>query len=234
MSEERSISQRHMSILTAVYDWIHNVGYPPSVREIATSVGLASPSTVNHHLNTLEKRGLVRRSPGSSRAIELTDAARELLNVSPNSPSDQSGGRKEARVVTIELPSTLAEGSSSSVPLVGRIAAGIPITAEQTVDDVFNIPTRLTGTGTLFMLEVSGDSMHDAGILDGDYVVIRSQNTAHNGEFVAAMLDGEATVKEFHKRDGKVWLLPHNPAYDPIDGTFATILGKVVTVLRSL
>lgn len=235
MSEERPVSQRHMSILMAVYEWNQNFGYPPSVREIASSVGLASPSTVNHHLNTLEKRGLVRRAPGSSRAIELTDAARELLNVSAStSGAHHESTEASARVVTIELPSALAEGSSSSVPLVGRIAAGVPITAEQAVEDVFSIPTRLTGTGTLFMLEVSGDSMHDAGIFDGDYVVIRSQNTAHNGEFVAAMLDGEATVKEFQKRDGKVWLLPHNSSYDPIDGTFATILGKVVTVLRSL
>ena len=120
------------------------------------------------------------------------------------------------------------------VPLVGRIAAGVPITAEQHVDDVMRLPERLTGSGTLFMLEVHGDSMVDAAICDGDYVVVREQNSAVNGDIVAALLDDEATVKTFRKENGHVWLMPHNPAYSPIDGTHATIMGKVVTVLRKL
>ena len=110
----------------------------------------------------------------------------------------------------------------------------MPITAEQHVDDVMRLPERLTGSGTLFMLEVHGDSMVDAAICDGDYVVVREQNSAVNGDIVAALLDDEATVKTFRKENGHVWLMPHNPAYSPIDGTHATIMGKVVTVLRKL
>ena len=124
--------------------------------------------------------------------------------------------------------------ASRDVPLVGRIAAGVPITAEQHVDDVMRLPERLTGTGVLFMLEVHGDSMIDAAICDGDFVVVREQNTAENGDIVAALLDDEATVKTFRKDHGHVWLIPHNPAYSPIDGTHAEIMGKVVTVLRKI
>ena len=120
------------------------------------------------------------------------------------------------------------------VPLVGRIAAGAPILAEERVDEVFPLPKSLVGEGTLFMLEVSGDSMVDAAICNGDYVVIRQENTARNGEIVAAMIDGEATVKTYQKKGDQVWLLPHNPAYEPIDGNAATILGKVTAVLRSI
>ena len=127
-----------------------------------------------------------------------------------------------------------ADSDSGAVPLVGRIAAGSPITAEQYVEDVFALPTRLTGRGDLFMLEVSGQSMVDAGILDGDYVVVRAQADAQSGDFVAAMIDGEATVKEFSRSGGHVWLLPHNEDYAPIPGDGATVLGKVVTVIRSL
>lgn len=123
---------------------------------------------------------------------------------------------------------------SWDVPLVGRIAAGAPITAEQHIDDVMRLPKRLTGEGNLFMLEVHGDSMIDAAICDGDFVVVREQNAAQNGDIVAALLDGEATVKTFQKKDGHVWLMPHNPAYSPIDGTYATVMGKVVSVLRKL
>ena len=124
--------------------------------------------------------------------------------------------------------------ASHDVPLVGRIAAGVPITAEQHVDDVMRLPERLTGTGNLFMLEVHGDSMIDAAICDGDFVVVREQNSAENGDIVAALLDDEATVKTFRKDHGHVWLIPHNPAYSPIDGTHAEIMGKVVTVLRKI
>ncbi|MGH3507892.1 MAG: transcriptional repressor LexA, partial [Nocardioidaceae bacterium] len=118
------------------------------------------------------------------------------------------------------------------VPVVGRIAAGGPILAEQAVEEVLPLPRSLVGEGTLFLLEVKGDSMLDAAICDGDFVVVRQQPAAENGEIVAAMIDGEATVKTFQRKAGQVWLLPHNPAYEPIDGTNATILGKVVTVMR--
>lgn len=124
--------------------------------------------------------------------------------------------------------------NSHDVPLVGRIAAGTPITAEQHVEDVMRLPERLTGSGNLFMLEVHGDSMIDAAICDGDYVVVREQNEATNGDIVAALLDNEATVKTFRKENGHVWLMPHNPAYSPIDGSHAKIMGKVVTILRKI
>ena len=125
-----------------------------------------------------------------------------------------------------------AAPTPANVPVVGRIAAGGPILAEERVEDVFPLPRQLVGDGQLFLLEVSGESMIEAAICDGDYVVIRQQPTAENGEIVAAMIDGEATVKTFQRKDGKVWLLPHNPAFEPIDGTNATILGKVTAVLR--
>ena len=120
------------------------------------------------------------------------------------------------------------------VPVVGRIAAGGPILAEQAIEDVFPLPKTLVGEGTLFLLKVVGDSMIDAAISDGDWVVVRQQQTADNGEIVAAMIDGEATVKTLQRRDGHVWLLPHNAAYQPIDGDEATVLGRVVAVLRKI
>jgi repressor LexA len=124
--------------------------------------------------------------------------------------------------------------ATAMVPLVGQIAAGIPITADQNVEEMFPLPRTLVGSGELFMLRVKGDSMIDAAICDGDWVVIRSQKTADNGDIVAAELDGEATVKTFKQRDGKTWLLPRNSAFEPIDGTHATIMGIVVSVLRKI
>lgn len=235
MVQKSELTKRQISILHAVHSAVDENGFPPSVREIAAAVGLASPSTVKHHLDTLEEAGYLQRVPGRPRAMELSALAKELLNLTPPpSPSDPAGEAHSAHIVTIELPAAHADGEATSIPLVGRIAAGAPITAEQYVEDVFELPTRLTGTGTLFMLEVSGDSMFEGGIYDGDFVVVRSQSTARNGEIVAAMIDGEATVKELSQKDGHVWLLPHNSAYEPILGDEATILGKVVTVLRAL
>ena len=127
-----------------------------------------------------------------------------------------------------------ARPAPTYVPMVGRIAAGGPILAEERIEEIMPLPKSLVGGGTLFLLEVTGDSMIDAAICNGDYVVIRQQPSAENGEVVAAMLDGEATVKTFQRKDGQVWLLPHNPAYEPIDGTHATILGKVTAVLRRM
>jgi repressor LexA len=124
--------------------------------------------------------------------------------------------------------------ATAMVPMVGQIAAGIPITADQNVEEMFPLPRTLVGSGELFMLKVKGDSMIDAAICDGDWVVIRTQKTAENGDIVAAEIDGEATVKTFKQRDGKVWLLPRNSAFEPIDGTHASIMGIVVSVLRKL
>ena len=181
---------------------------------------------------------------GKGRAIELIEP--ESSSTSPDATTteqeDQKNNVPTAKATVYPFSQRIASSEdisdsiaqSHDIPLVGRIAAGSPITAEQHVDDVMRLPQRLTGEGNLFMLEVHGDSMIDAAICDGDFVVVREQSTANNGDIVAALLDDEATVKTFRKDNGHVWLMPHNPAFSPIDGTHATIMGKVVTVLRKI
>jgi len=219
------LTPRQRRVLEFIREAIELRGYPPSMREIGAAVGLTSSSSVAHQLKTLEKRGFVRRDPNRPRALEvfLPDvmAARRSIGDASDFGFDETD-------IGNERPET------TYVPMVGRIAAGGPILAEEQVEEIFPLPKSLVGDGTLFLLEVRGESMIDAAICSGDYVVVRQQPTAENGEIVAAMLDGEATVKTFQRKDGKVWLLPHNPDYDPIDGTHATILGKVTTVLRRL
>lgn len=219
------LTARQRRILAFLKDAIEQRGYPPSIREIGEAVGLASSSSVAHQLRTLEQKGFIKRDPNRPRALEVflpeLMAARKALSSADDTEGDLTG-------IGDAVP------TATHVPLVGRIAAGGPILAEERVEDVFPLPKTLVGEGTLFLLEVSGDSMIDAAICDGDYVVIRQQPTANNGDIVAAMLDGEATVKTYKKRDGQVWLMPHNPAYEPIDGNAATILGKVTAVLRRL
>ena len=204
---------------------VRDRGYPPSMREIGDAVGLSSLSSVTHQLNQLELAGYLRRDPNRPRALEVflpeVMAARRSMSSSEETSYDETGIGDANPVAT-------------NVPVVGRIAAGGPILAEEQVTDVFPLPKQLVGEGTLFLLEVSGDSMVDAAICNGDYVVIRQEQTATNGQIVAAMIDGEATVKTFERKDGHVWLLPHNDAYDPIPGDNATILGVVTAVLRSL
>ncbi len=205
------LTPRQQRVLSVIRDSISDRGYPPSMREIGELVGLTSSSSVAHQLRTLEEKGYIRKDPHRPRALTIADP--QEMDVT---------GIGDARP------------EPTYVPVVGRIAAGGPILAEERVEEVFPLPRELVGEGTLFLLEVVGDSMIDAAICSGDYVVVRQQQTAENGEIVAALLDGEATVKTFQRKDGKVWLLPHNDAYDPIDGTHATILGKVTTVLRRL
>jgi len=204
------LTARQRRILEFIRDWVERYGYPPSVREIGEAVGLVSPSSVAYQLKALESKGFLRRDPNRPRAVDVR---------APSEMVDDETVRS-------------ARPQPAYVPLVGRIAAGGPILAEESVEDVFPLPRQLVGDGTLFLLEVIGESMIDAAICNGDFVVVRQQNTAENGEIVAAMIDGEATVKTFRRRDGKVQLIPHNPAFEPIDGTDAVILGKVVTVLR--
>jgi len=201
------------------------------MREIGAAVGLTSTSSVAHQLRALEQRGLIRKDPKRPRALEVF-----LPEVMAHRKA-MSGEEPEA-TITAEADVN-PNPDAAMVPLVGRIAAGGPILAEETssqqsIEDVFPLPKQLVGNGDLFLLSVSGDSMVDAAICDGDFVVVRQQPTAENGEIVAALIDGEATVKTLSRKDGKVWLLPHNAAYEPIDGTHATILGKVTAVLRSL
>ncbi|KGN30558.1 ArsR family transcriptional regulator [Knoellia sinensis KCTC 19936] len=223
-----TLTVRQRKVLDVIRNSVDRRGYPPSMREIGQAVGLTSPSSVAHQLGALEKKGYLRRDPNRPRAIEV---------VSPDTPSDIRGYRGGAAPDDVDVDvdptgSGDAHPEASYVPVLGRIAAGVPITAEETVEDVFPLPKQIVGEGSLFLLKVVGDSMIDAAICDGDWVVVRQQPTADNGDIVAAMLDNEATVKTFKRRDGKVWLMPHNPAFEPIDGDHATILGKVTAVLR--
>src|SRR5919206_1434198 len=187
------------------------------MREIGEAVGLTSPSSVAHQLTTLERKGFLRRDPNRPRAIEV---------ILPGEARREAG----APVSADESDSGDARPAPSYVPVVGRIAAGGPILAEQVVEDVFPLPRQLVGDGQLFLLQVKGDSMIEAAIADGDWVVVRQQPAADNGDIVAAMIDGEATVKTFKRKDGHVWLVPHNPSYEPIPGDEATVLGKVTAV----
>ncbi|MBJ7358885.1 transcriptional repressor LexA [Nocardioides sp.] len=217
------LTPRQQRILSHIKDAMERVGYPPSMREIGEAVGLTSSSSVAHQLKVLEEKGFVRRDPNRPRALEVflpeVMAARRSISAAEESSVDETG-------IGDTMP------PATYVPMLGRIAAGGPILAEENLTEVFPLPRDLVGGGELFMLEVSGESMIDAAICDGDYVVVRREQTASNGEIVAAMIDGEATVKTFQRKDGQVWLLPHNDAFEPIDGTHATILGKVTAVLR--
>jgi repressor LexA len=204
------LTPRQRRVLEVIRDSVERRGYPPSMREIGEEVGLTSTSSVAHQLATLERKGFLRRDPNRPRAVEVKV---------PASPVDITGEGDE-------------RPAPAYVPVVGRIAAGGPILAEQVVEDVFPLPRQLVGDGQLFLLQVKGDSMIDAAIADGDWVVVRQQPSADNGDIVAAMLDGEATVKTFRRRDGHVWLMPANEAYSPIAGDDATVLGRVTAVLR--
>ena len=212
--DEHGLTPRQLKILGVIKAALHDQGYPPSMREIGQAAGLASPSSVKYQLELLEEKGWIRRDPTRGRAIEI------LL---PD--QDQS---------TSSTGDKYSLDQMREVPLVGRIAAGAPLLAEQDIEESFPLPASLVGDGELFMLKVVGESMIEAAICDGDFVVIRSQKTCEKGEIVAAMIDGEATVKTFTRRDGHIWLLPANPAFSPINGDSAEILGKVTAVLRSL
>ena len=206
MSKDLSgLTPRQVKILTAIQEGIQNNGYPPSVREIGVAAGLNSSASVQYQLKALEEAGFIRRDGSLGRALEV-----------------------------VESDSNVIADRSRQIPLVGRIAADGPILAEQHIEETFPLPESIVGSGELFMLKVVGDSMVDAAICDGDYVVIRSQKTCEKGEIVAAMIDGEATVKTFSRKDGHIWLLPANPDYQPINGDDCEILGKVTAVLRSV
>jgi repressor LexA len=219
------LTPRQQRVLAHIKEAIEKRGYPPSMREIGEAVGLTSSSSVAHQLRVLEEKGFLTRDPNRPRALEVflpeVMAARRSIGAADESSYD-------ATDVGDSVP------APTYVPVVGRIAAGGPILAEERIESVFPLPRELVGEGTLFLLEVSGDSMIEAAICDGDYVVVRQEQTAQNGEIVAALIDGEATVKTFQRKDGRVWLLPHNPSYDPIDGTHASILGIVTAVLRKV
>jgi repressor LexA len=204
------LTSRQRKILDVIRDAVSDRGYPPSIREIGEAVGLTSTSSVHSQLEALQRKGYIRRDPTKPRAIEVHLA---------------------------EAPVTMPKPLPTYVPLVGQIAAGTPILADEQVEEVLPLPRELVGQGELFMLKVRGDSMIDDGVFDGDFVVVRSQPDADDGDMVAALLvdaEPEATVKRLSRRGGRIRLLPANPAYEPIDGDAATVLGRVVAVLRRL
>jgi repressor LexA len=211
----KPLTEKQQAILEFITRSVESRGYPPSMREIGDAVGLASLSSVTHQLGNLELGGYIRRDPNRPRALEV------LVELAASRDAIANDAHPDA-------------GEARLVPLVGRIAAGIPITAEQQVEELVPLPRQIVGDGELFMLKVVGDSMIDAAICDGDFVVIRQQQSAENGDIVAAMLDEEATVKVFRQRDGHTWLLPRNSAFEPILGDHADLLGKVVAVFRSI
>ena len=193
-----------------IYDYILSFtaqhGYPPSVREIGAAVGLKSPSTVHFHLKGLEEAGMIVKAEGKTRAITLPAAPNRAVAEESNARADR-------------------------IPVVGSVAAGSPILAEECIEDYLTFDTQGL-SGEHFALKVRGESMVGAGILPNDLVVVHRQQEAHSGEIVVALFEDEATVKTLRRRDGHVWLMPENPAYDPIDGTHAQIVGKVVAVVR--
>jgi len=224
-----SLTPRQSKIIQVIEDSMQRCGYAPTLREIGEAAGLASTSSVSHHLSSLEKKGYLSRGAGRPRTavVRPTSAPASLQ-------ADQPRGDGEPRGDS-EGPGDVVRQRVAHVPLVGRIAAGGPILAEQAVEDVFPLPRQLVGEGELIMLQVVGDSMINAAIADGDWVVVRPETDVENGDIVAATIDGvevEGTVKTFKRADGHVWLMPHNPAYAPILGDAATIVGKVVAVLR--
>ncbi|MFJ9777205.1 transcriptional repressor LexA [Kitasatospora sp. NPDC101157] len=205
------LTERQRRVIEVIRDSVQRRGYPPSMREIGQAVGLTSTSSVAHQVKALERKGFLYRDPHRPRAYRVwADRQTALTDTTENT------------------------GATIPVPLVGRIAAGGPILAEQTVEDILPLPRQLVGEGELFALTVRGDSMVEAAITDGDTVVVRRQPVAENGDIVAAMIDGEATVKRLMREQGRIWLMPHNPAFEPISGDNAIILGKVVAVLRRL
>ena len=218
------LTWRQRKVLQVIRDSVQKRGYPPSMREIGEAVGLTSTSSVSYQLSTLQRKGYLHRDVGRPRTVEVRLPGHPAVRPEPG----QDEAATASSVPGLDIPSQ----ETIYVPLVGRIAAGGPILAEQSVEDIFPLPRQLVGEGTLFMLKVAGDSMINAAIADGDWVVVRQQQVAENGDIVAALLDNEATVKTFKRSDGHVWLIPHNPAYTPILGDEASILGRVVAVLR--
>jgi repressor LexA len=212
------LTWRQRKVLQVIRDSVQRRGYPPSMREIGEAVGLTSTSSVSYQLSTLQNKGYLRRDAGRPRTVEVRLPGHPAVRPEPD--------------VDADAPMDITSQEAAYVPLVGRIAAGGPILAEQAIEDIFPLPRQIVGEGNLFLLKVVGDSMINAAIADRDWVVVRQQPVAENGDIVAAMIDGEATVKTFKRSSDHIWLMPHNPAYTPIPGDEAEILGKVVAVLR--
>ena len=223
---EHVLTVRQRKVLQVIRESVEKHGYPPTMREIAQAVGLSSTSSVAYQLETLQSKGYLHRDAGRPRTVEV-----RLPGHPPVRPGPGASNEARPGLPGFDIPSQEA----IFVPWIGRIAAGEPILADQSLEDIFPLPRKLVGEGTLFLLRVRGDSMINAAIADGDWVVVRQQEVADNGDTVAALLPSdEVTVKTFKRSDGHVWLIPHNPSYVPILGDEAKILGVVVAVLRSI
>jgi repressor LexA len=244
LDPEHDLTSRQRDVICAIVGFRQEHQYGPSVRDIGEAIGLG-PSGVHHHLKVLRQKGWLSGGTGQARTSVVLAPGHPVIEVieprqakgairAAKSREAQSRVARKAREPsgTSGTPRTVGTQNAAYVPLVGEIAAGYPKDARQSVEDVFPLPKQLVGEGDLFLLKVVGDSMIDAAIADGDWVVVREQQVAENGEIIAAMIEGEATVKSYRMSDGHVWLIPHNPAFAPIAGDGATILGKVVSVLR--
>lgn len=230
------LTPRQRMILQVIMESIDERGYPPSIREIGKRINLASPSSVAYHMRELERKGYLRRDHKSPRALDIRQVQFDGTFYEPEIKAHSGIMHTVTSSMSDDIHSD-TNPTPINVPLVGRIAAGAPILAEEHVETYMPLPKEIVGsrhTAPLFMLEVKGDSMINAAICDGDYVVVKKQETARNGDIVAAMIDGEATVKTFKMDPGQIWLMPHNPSYTPINGNNATILGKVIAVIRKI
>jgi repressor LexA len=247
LDPEHDLTSRQRDVIHAIVGFRQEHQYGPSVRDIAEAIGLG-PSGVHHHLKVLRQKGWLSGGTGQARTSVVLAPGHPVIEVieprqakgairAARSREAQSREARKARdpsgtAGTSGKPRTVGTQNAAYVRLLGEIAAGYPRDANQSVEDVFPLPKQLVGEGDLFLLKVVGDSMIDAAIADGDWVVVREQQVAENGEIIAAMIEGEATVKSYRMSDGHIWLIPHNPAFAPIAGDGATILGKVVSVLR--
>ena len=233
-SDDHGLTARQRKILEVISTSVSERGVPPTMREIGAAVGLASSASVAYQLSNLVEKGLIKRSGGRQMDVISPESGKQII------PGSAYGAPVEREPASLQAASPqtgsgrTASHNMREVPLLGRIAAGAPILAEAHVEESYSLPAEIVGSGELFLLTVVGDSMVDAAICDGDLVVIRAQKHCEPGEIVAAMIDGEATVKTFKRSDGHVWLMPANPAYAPILGDHAEILGKVTAVLRSI
>jgi repressor LexA len=219
------LTWRQRKVLQAIRESVQQHGYPPSMREIADAVGLASTSGVSYHLSTLQKKGYLRSNNGRARTVELLLPGHPPVRLEPGCAAAEAGGVRGMDILSQQ---------AVYVPLVGRIAAGSPVLADEAIDDVYPLPRQLVGDGIVFLLRVTGDPMTGAAIADGDQVVVRQQGEADSGDIVAAMIDGEATVRTLRRSGDEVWLMPDNALYTPVRGDEAVILGRVVAVIRSI
>jgi repressor LexA len=241
LDPEHDLTSRQRDVIHAIVGFRQQHQYGPSVRDIAEAIGLG-PSGVHHHLKVLRQKGWLSGGTGQARTsvvlapghpvIEVIEPRQAKGAIRAARSREARKARDPAAAGTAGTPRVVGTPNAAYVRLLGEIAAGYPRDANQSVEDVFPLPKQLVGEGDLFLLKVVGDSMIDAAIADGDWVVVREQQVAENGEIIAAMIEGEATVKSYRMSDGHIWLIPHNPAFAPIAGDGATILGKVVSVLR--